>query len=53
VLVDLQTYQARLELCQRCPSHFFWLGRLRCRQCGCFLGIKAKLSGMHCPLRYW
>lgn len=45
---DLQ--QARLAICESCPE----LTTLkRCRQCGCFMGLKVKLKGAHCPLGKW
>lgn len=45
---DLQT--ARLAICKTCPE----LTTLnRCQKCGCFMAVKVKLRGAHCPLGKW
>ena len=45
---DLQ--KARMEICLACPE----LTQLRrCQQCGCFMDVKTRLTGAHCPLNKW
>jgi hypothetical protein len=45
---DLQ--QARMAICESCPE----LTTLnRCQQCGCFMTLKTRLIGAHCPLGKW
>lgn len=45
---DLQ--KARMAICQTCPE----LTTLnRCQKCGCFMAIKTRLRGAHCPLGKW
>jgi hypothetical protein len=45
---DLQ--QARMAICESCPE----LTTLkRCQQCGCFMLVKTRLTGAHCPLGKW
>jgi hypothetical protein len=53
VFVDSQTQQYRLSLCRQCPQHYIWLGKIRCKICRCFMGLKTQLSSMECPLGYW
>ena len=43
----------RLELCESCDSAMRTLGRLRCRECGCFMEIKATMPASKCPLGKW
>jgi hypothetical protein len=46
---DLAT--KRLDLCKSCPE----LIKLttQCKQCGCFMGVKTKLSIAACPIGKW
>jgi tetratricopeptide (TPR) repeat protein len=43
------THQARLRECTTCPHHT----GLRCRLCGCFTDVKARLVHEECPLGKW
>lgn len=45
---DLQ--KARMAICKSCPE----LTTLnRCQKCGCFMDVKTRLVGAHCPLAKW
>jgi tetratricopeptide (TPR) repeat protein len=44
-----ETLQSRLSTCAGCEHH----SGLRCRVCGCFTGIKARIAEEECPLRRW
>lgn len=44
---------ARLRICEACPKSFKTLGRLRCRECGCFMEVKSYMRNAKCPLRKW
>jgi tetratricopeptide (TPR) repeat protein len=41
--------QKRLRTCEMCEHHT----GLRCRLCGCFTGIKARMSHEECPIGKW
>ena len=43
------TYQKRLESCAICPHYT----GMRCKLCGCFTSIKARLPHETCPLSKW
>jgi tetratricopeptide (TPR) repeat protein len=47
--VSPEVYQRRLKTCGSC-EHFTGV---RCRVCGCFAQIKARLPNEHCPLEKW
>ncbi len=47
--VSPQTYQRRVQTCAGC-EHFTGV---RCRVCGCFTQIKARLPHERCPLEKW
>lgn len=43
--------ELRFKICKECPellpiTH-------QCRQCGCFMTLKTKLSAARCPLKKW
>jgi len=42
-------YQARLETCATCPHHT----GVRCKLCGCFTTVKARLPHEKCPAGKW
>lgn len=46
-----QAYATRLDLCRRCPS----LENGLCRECGCFVELRAAVKANRCPsvYRYW
>lgn len=39
-------YEARLRACKACPS----LENGTCRQCGCYVEMRAARIDMHCPM---
>lgn len=40
----------RVKICKECPM----LTKLqRCKQCGCFVGLKTRLTTERCPLEKW
>lgn len=45
---DLQ--EARMAICESCPELTTFK---RCQQCGCFMVVKTRLRGAHCPLGKW
>lgn len=45
---DLQ--QARMSICEGCSELTTFN---RCQQCGCFMTVKTRLRGAHCPLDKW
>ena len=48
-VVGEATYHRRLGACAPCPHHT----GLRCKVCGCFTSIKARLPHEKCPLGKW
>ena len=51
VLVASEVKQGRLEICSKCDS-FKSLTR-QCRECGCFMDLKAGLKDMTCYKGKW
>lgn len=49
--ISPETIQKRLEICRKCDK--FEPIQERCKQCGCFMQFKAKLTTATCPLNYW
>lgn len=49
--IDGESANARLEICEACPS----LLKLthQCKECGCFMKLKVKLATATCPLGKW
>ncbi len=47
--VSPQTLQRRLRTCAACEHHT----GLRCRLCGCFTNVKARLPHEECPIGKW
>jgi len=43
----------RLSLCARCPEQVVTMGARRCRLCGCFLNLKARMMSESCPAGHW
>jgi tetratricopeptide (TPR) repeat protein len=43
------TWQQRLRTCAACEHHT----GVRCRLCGCFTNVKARLAHEECPLQKW
>lgn len=51
VWVDQPTAQTRFNLCKTCPR--FIPQTATCKECGCFMKVKTKLSLAWCPLGKW
>lgn len=51
VRTDDETKKERLRVCHRCSS--FWPNNNMCKECGCFMELKAGLLSMRCPLGKW
>lgn len=49
--VSEQEFNQRMAICQGCDRYKKETNQ--CNECGCFLAIKAKLTGMKCPLNKW
>jgi hypothetical protein len=51
MFVEKQKAFERLAICNECPSLFrpTW----SCKECGCFMKVKARLAGSECPLGKW
>ncbi|RMH87712.1 MAG: hypothetical protein D6681_14965 [Calditrichaeota bacterium] len=47
------SYRDRLAVCRQCEEAKYFLGRLRCGVCGCFMELKAAFSSRHCPVDKW
>jgi hypothetical protein len=48
---DSVTAESRLEVCRGCERLF--KPTLTCRECGCFMAAKTRLSAATCPLGKW
>lgn len=49
--VEDKEYKKRLDICNECPQFDSLL--TRCKVCGCFLQIKARLNKAKCPQNKW
>ncbi len=49
--MKITNYRQRMQICTRCPKYEPTLAR--CRECGCFLKLKARIKSMECPLGKW
>lgn len=41
----------RLAICNECPSLF--KATWTCKECGCFMKVKARMDWTECPLGKW
>jgi hypothetical protein len=41
----------RLDICRKCDRYEADAGR--CRECGCFVSLKARIAALDCPLGRW
>lgn len=51
LMVSDDVYKKRLEICKNCDK--FDKSQDRCRECGCFVSVKAKFVLDSCPLNKW
>jgi hypothetical protein len=49
--VSEEEFNKRLDICKKCDK--FDDKSVRCKQCGCFLNIKASWNSEKCPLGLW
>lgn len=49
--VDSEIFQKRLDICKTCE--LFDKDQTRCKQCGCFLNVKASWASEKCPVDKW
>lgn len=49
--VNEETFNQRLEICKKCD--LFDSSQVRCKNCGCFLNIKASWNSEKCPIDKW
>jgi hypothetical protein len=49
--VEKAEAQARLDICRTCP--FFVKNTQQCKECGCFMNLKTKLTLAECPQHKW
>jgi hypothetical protein len=51
MLADKTVAFERLDICKGCDRLFE--PTFTCRECGCFMKIKARLSASSCPIGKW
>jgi hypothetical protein len=47
---------ARVQICRQCDHatrHRDGVRVLKCRECACWIKLKTRLAGEHCPLGRW
>lgn len=49
--VDEDLAAKRFEICKACPKLIKMTGQ--CKECGCFMSVKTKLTKAECPLHKW
>jgi hypothetical protein len=49
--VEEEVFDSRMAICEVCPS--LLKATHQCKQCGCFMKLKAKLEKAACPLGKW
>jgi hypothetical protein len=49
--VNEELFNERFNICKSCPE-LIELTK-QCKQCGCFMSVKAKLELAQCPLNKW
>jgi len=49
--VNKEMYKRRLNICVKCESYNDTLNQ--CKECGCFLILKAFMNNSTCPLNKW
>jgi len=41
----------KMKICLQCDQ--FFKPTKQCKKCGCFMPVKVRIPGMHCPLKKW
>lgn len=49
--VSEEEFAKRLDICKKCDK--FDSLNTRCKECGCFLKVKASWNSEKCPLDFW
>lgn len=49
--VEDHVYNNRIDICKSCE--YFDSEDMRCKNCGCFLDIKASWNSEKCPIEKW
>ena len=49
--VPKEIYEDRIAICKSCVYYFKPSGQ--CKRCLCFMKVKARISIMECPEKYW
>lgn len=51
MLASNTVFEQRIKTCAACDRLFrpTWT----CKECGCFMGLKARIAGQSCPLSKW
>jgi hypothetical protein len=49
--VEEKVFQERLDICNGCPE--FLKLTSQCKECGCFMKVKARIQEAKCPLNKW
>ena len=50
-LVSDEVVEKRIKICQKCEHYD--MTQHRCKECGCFLGIKSRMAPESCPIGLW
>lgn len=50
-VISKTLFKKRMNICYTCPYYDDTF--IRCKQCGCFLMLKAILVATNCPLNKW
>jgi hypothetical protein len=51
MLAAKTTFEERIKICGSCDRLFrpTWT----CKECGCFMGLKARVASQSCPINKW
>ena len=49
--LEEKQFNERLDVCKSCDLYNFHTKR--CRECGCFMMVKARIAGSKCPIGKW
>jgi hypothetical protein len=51
MFADKEVAFARLDICADCDRLF--KPTFTCKECGCFMKVKARIASQHCPIHKW
>jgi hypothetical protein len=46
-----EVFNERYSICKACPK--FIKTTSQCKECGCFMAVKAKIENAACPIQKW